>query len=60
MGKKKKIMKAIESFKKCKQEHKDKIENYDGTNYALIEYWEKEIERIDEEIKRMKEKLKKK
>jgi predicted PolB exonuclease-like 3'-5' exonuclease len=31
--------KAIKSFKKQKEKHEQKIKEYSGKNYALIEYW---------------------
>jgi peptidoglycan hydrolase CwlO-like protein len=62
MGKKKKIMKNIESLKKNIEEHKKKIEEYkkqDGKNYALIAYWERETEKREEEVEKELEKLEK-
>jgi len=77
----KKIIKSIESLEKQKQKHKEKIESYDGKNYALIDYrkqnkrnfvfcpvksftgtkisqyWEKEVDRFDNKIKELKERL---
>ncbi|MBS3078564.1 hypothetical protein J4218_00405 [Candidatus Pacearchaeota archaeon] len=35
---KKKIKKSIESLEKQKQEHRAKIEDYAGKNYALLDY----------------------
>ncbi len=49
MGKKKKIEKSIKSFEKQIKKHKEKLENYQtagGKDYALIDYWEQEIERL--------------
>jgi hypothetical protein len=57
MGKNKKIEKSIASFEKQKEEHIKKIEFYKGKNSTLIPYWEKEIEEIEEKIKKQKEKL---
>mgnify|MGYP001578861798 CR=1 FL=1 len=54
---KKKIKKSIESLKKQKQEHREKIEDYNGKNYALLEYWEKEISSFDNKIEELKRKL---
>lgn len=54
MVNKKKKLKKIGSLKKRKQEHIEKIENYEGRNYALINYWEKEIENFEAEIKEEK------
>ena len=50
------IQKAIESFEKLKNIHKKKI-NMEKRNYAVVGYWEKQIERFDEEIKKSKRKL---
>ena len=47
---KKKRLKKIESLKKQKEKHKEKIASYSGKKSYLIEYWEKEIERFDNEI----------
>lgn len=44
MVNKKKIKKSIESLNKQIKEHEEKIEEYGGKNYALLEYWKKEIE----------------
>jgi hypothetical protein len=54
---KKRIKKSIESLKKQKQEHKEKIESYNGKNYALLEYWEKEINSFNNKIEELKRKL---
>ncbi len=57
---KKKIKKSIESLEKQKEEHRGKINSYDGKNYTLIEYWEKEIRSFDDKINELKRKLKEK
>ena len=60
MAKAKKIKKSIENLEKRKKEHEDKMAQYEkqgGKNYALLEYWEKEIERFDDEIEKQKEKI---
>lgn len=57
---KKKIAKSIESLEKQKEKHKNKIKSYEGKNYALIEYWEKEINSFDDKIDELKRKLKEK
>lgn len=60
MGKKKKIEKSIESLKKRKNEHKEKIQEYKesgGKNYELVDYWEREMERIEEQIEKEEDKL---
>ena len=54
---KKKKRRKIKSLEKQKQEHSDKIRDYEGKNYALIEYWKKEIENIESEIDKEKEEL---
>ena len=57
---KKKIKKSIESLEKRKQEHREKIETYNGKNYALLEYWEKEIKSFDSKVEELKRKLEEK
>ena len=52
----KKRKKKIESLEKQKDKHVEKIKSYIGKNYALMDYWEKEIERIEEEINEEKSK----
>lgn len=52
-----KIQKTIRSFEKLKEIHKNKIEK-EKRNYAVVGYWEKQIERFDEEIRKSKKKLK--
>ena len=59
MASKKKIEKGIESVEKEIEKHKDKIKNYEGKNYTLIEYWGKEIESMEKEKLRRKRILKK-
>ena len=54
---KKKRLKKIESLKKQKELHRQKIDSYRGKKDYLIDYWEKEIERFDEEIQEEVEKL---
>lgn len=54
---KKKNTKAIESFEKLKKIHEEKIKR-EKRNYAVVGYWEKQIEKFDEEIKKNKRKLK--
>jgi len=46
-----KIEKEIKRFEELKKEHEEKIEK-ERKNYAVVDYWEKQIERFDEEIKR--------
>lgn len=54
---KKKRLKKIESLKKQRELHKEKISSYSGKKSYLIEYWEKEVERFDSEISEEKRKL---
>tara|TARA_Y100000310_G_scaffold150569_2_gene150054 strand:+ start:5250 stop:5426 length:177 start_codon:yes stop_codon:yes gene_type:complete len=54
---KKKSLKKIKSLEIQKEKHKEKLKSYEGQNYALIEYWEKEIEQFEEEINEEKDKL---
>jgi len=63
MGKKKKIKKSIESIEKRIKEHKEKIGKYEkesGKDYALKEYWKREIEDFEEKKEEQIKKLKKK
>jgi peptidoglycan hydrolase CwlO-like protein len=57
---KKKIKKSIESLEKQRQEHRAKIEDYDGKNYALLDYWKKEINSFDNKIEELKRRLEEK
>lgn len=57
MASKKKKRRKIKSLEKQKQEHIEKIEDYEGKDYTLSEYWEKEVKRIDREIDNEKEEL---
>ena len=59
MGQKKKVEKAIQSLKKQIEVHKEKIADYSGENEHLIDYWEKEIQSREDEIKKKKRKLEK-
>ncbi len=54
-----KRLKKIESLNEQKEKHKDKIKSYAGKDYALLEYWKKEIERFEDETEEEKDKLKK-
>lgn len=56
---KKKRLKKIKSLERLREEHLIKISEYKGSIYTLKPYWEKEIKRIEEEIEKEKEKLKK-
>lgn len=53
---KRKLQKTIRSFEKLKKVHEEKI-NKEKRNYAVADYWEKQLKRFDEEIKRSKRKL---
>ena len=55
---KKKRKKKIESLKKQKEKHLEKIKEYSGKNYALVEYWKKEVEDFEKEISEEENKLK--
>ena len=55
---KRKIQKAIRIFEKLKKIHQEKIKK-EKRNYSVVDYWEKQIERFDEEIKKSKKKLNK-
>lgn len=60
MGKKKKIMKSIESFEKRIKEHEAKIKEYEesgGKDETLIGYWQEEIERFRKFKKEKEEKI---
>ena len=39
----KKLNQEIKSFNKVIEFHKEKLKNYKGKDYSLIEYWKKEI-----------------
>lgn len=56
----KKIAKSIGSLEKQKDKHLEKINDYDGKNEFLIDYWKKEIKQFEDKIKELKEKLGKK
>jgi len=51
MGKEKRIKKAIESLEKQKETHLEKM-NKEGKNYALKDYWQKEIGKFEREIEK--------
>ncbi len=53
----KKRLKKIESLQKQIQKHKDKIAHYEGKNDALVDYWEKEIDGFEEQIREEEDKL---
>ena len=53
------IKKRIEGNKRSIEEHKDKINTYDGNDPYLIPYWEKEIESRLKSIKEDEERLNK-
>lgn len=58
MGKNKKLKKSIESFEERIREHKRKIEEDDGKNDFLTNYWEKEIKNFKKKKKEQERKLK--
>ncbi|MEX2017600.1 MAG: hypothetical protein WD876_03955 [Candidatus Pacearchaeota archaeon] len=63
MGERKKIEKLIEGHERAIKEHKEKLEEYirnGGKDYALIEYWKKEIKNIENRRNEFIEKLEKK
>lgn len=53
---KRRIQKTIRSFEKLKKIHQEKIK-MEKRNYAVLDYWEKQVERFDEEIKKNKRKI---
>ena len=57
MASKKKIKKAIESLEKQIKKHEEKVKSYKGKNYALIGYWQKEIEERKRQKQKKEEKL---
>jgi len=57
MGERKKIKEKIEALKEQKKLHEEKIRNYDGKDYTIIPYWEKEIESFERQIEEEEEKL---
>jgi len=59
MGKKRKIKKAIESLQKRIDEHRKKIEEYDGANEFIRGYWEKEIKTYEKQKAEKQDKMKK-
>jgi vacuolar-type H+-ATPase subunit I/STV1 len=54
---KKKRLKKIESLEIQIEKHKEKLKSYEGKNYTLADYWEKEIEQFEEAIEEEKDKL---
>ncbi len=54
---KKKRLKRIVGLERSKQEHREKIDDYEGKDEYLIPYWEGEIKRLDEKIREEKRKL---
>ena len=55
--KKKKKLKKISSLREQIIKHQDKIEKYEGKDYTVIEYWEKEIRRMESEVKDEEDRL---
>jgi len=60
MGKKKKIEKSIESFKRQIEIHKEKIKEYSGDKDFLIDYWQKQIDEFEKQKTKREKKLNKK
>ena len=60
MGRKKRLRKGVATLKETIEKHKQKVRDYQGKNYALIEYWKGEIERLEDEKKDRERKLRKK
>ena len=58
MGRKKRLKKEIDSIERAIVEHKRKAGLYGGKDYALKEYWEKEIERLKKRKEEREDKLK--
>jgi recombinational DNA repair ATPase RecF len=56
---KKKRKKKIESLEKQRKRHLKKIKDYKGKNYAVMEYWEREVKDFGKEIEKEKRKLEK-
>ncbi|MDO8467527.1 MAG: hypothetical protein AABX48_02690 [Nanoarchaeota archaeon] len=54
---KKKRLKKIRSLEEQKEKHRDKIASYEGKDYNLVDYWEREIARMDKDIEEEKSKL---
>ena len=59
MGRNKQLKKMIEGLQKAKEEHLKKIKEYDGDKDYIIEYWEREIENIDNQKRDSERKMKK-
>ncbi len=60
MGRKKRLIKGFKSLEKQIAKHKEKIREYQGPKEVLIEYWEREIDRMEKEKADKEKKLKKK
>ncbi len=56
---KKNLLKRIKSLEKTRDKHIEKIKAYEGKNYTTPEYWEKEVKRMEDEIREDKDKLEK-
>ena len=57
---KKKRLKKIQSLKKQKEKHLQKIREYKGPKYTLKPYWEKQITEFERQIQEEEKKRKKK
>jgi len=54
---KKQLMKRIEGLEAQKEKHLWKIDNLAGGKDTTHDYWKKEIERMEEEIRELKERV---
>ncbi len=57
MDKRKKIKKLIGSIELQQKKHREKIDDYEGKDYTLIPYWEKEIEQLEKKKREYIDKL---
>lgn len=53
----KQLEKRKEGIEKAKEEHLKKIREFSGKDYTTIDYWKKEVDRMDSEIEDIEEKL---
>jgi len=61
MDKRKKVERLIEGLERAIRAHKEKLEEYiksGGKDYALIEYWKKEVRNLENKRNGFVEKLK--
>jgi hypothetical protein len=59
MARKKQIKKGIKSLEEQIEKHRNKIKSYEGKDYTLTPYWEKEIEMLEKEKQKKKKLLEK-